>query len=152
MILAGLRLNAIMNIVRLLPTAVQSAQSFTLAVMHKIAVPFSLVVSVIAATTVFRNVFIKYDHFSGETSRSSHSNQAVATIGGTGRSGLSRARGNSASNNHVDTFALSSIKAVPHAAVEVHKVVDIERDAGYTGRQYKGHSIEDDDSFAEEKR
>ena len=43
--MAGLQLNPVMNIITL---------------------PFAIVVSVIAATTVFRNVFIAYDNFAGD--------------------------------------------------------------------------------------
>ncbi len=34
--------------------------------MNIITLPFAIVVSVIAATTVFRNVFIAYDNFAGD--------------------------------------------------------------------------------------
>jgi len=138
--LAGMSLNPIMNI---------------------IAVPFTLVVSVIAATTVFRHVFLMYDDFSGEASKTPvPSGHQVNTVGGTGRSGLSRGRGLSVSKHHgVDTFALSQVKSTGSTmtGIEVHKHVDVERDAGSRvalpyGRpsnHHNRHDDEDDSSFTE---
>ncbi|KAJ3503300.1 hypothetical protein NLJ89_g8494 [Agrocybe chaxingu] len=59
-IFAGLQLNPVMNIMFL---------------------PFALVVSVIAATTVFRNVFTAYDAFSNDTGHSGHSGHSSSRLG-----------------------------------------------------------------------
>ncbi|KAG8885203.1 hypothetical protein FRB98_001931 [Tulasnella sp. 332] len=140
-ILAGMKLNPIMNI---------------------IAIPFTLVVSVIAATTVFRNVFTMYDDFSGEnsphnnTGGSSGHGAGVVTIGGT--NGSRGARSGGTHRHGQNTFALSSMKSSPNAmaGIEVHKVVDVEGVAlpyNYSGhsRGTESNGDEDDLSFHEKK-
>ncbi|KAG9014887.1 hypothetical protein FRB94_009045 [Tulasnella sp. JGI-2019a] len=149
-ILASLALNPIMNI---------------------IAVPFTLVVSVIAATTVFRHVFTMYDDFSSETSphnTKSNSNfnsnsggaAGVATIGGTNRS--NRTRGSKPRHEENDSFALSSVKSSTNVmtGIEIHKVIDVEQEAAsrvalpYDHRKNRGVESNDDDdaSFRDEKK
>lgn len=53
-------------------------------VMNIITLPFALVVSVIAATTVFRNVFIRYDAFSSGGSGGKNGSTARLNLGDTG--------------------------------------------------------------------
>lgn len=53
-------------------------------VMNIITLPFALVVSVIAATTVFRNVFIRYESFSSGGSGGKNGSTARLNMGDTG--------------------------------------------------------------------
>lgn len=47
--------------------------------MNVICLPFACVISVIAATTIFRNVFTLYDSFSG-TTKGDSSNRAISEL------------------------------------------------------------------------
>jgi hypothetical protein len=97
-ILAGLQLNPVMNL---------------------ITVSFALVISVIAATTVFRNVFIASDSFSGEL-------RGFAGIISPAHEGPFRlqsgARSEVVFNHNISTEVLST-NETPH-------VVDVETDQG----------------------
>jgi len=124
-------------------------------VMNIIAVPFTLVTSVIAATTVFRHVFVLYDDFSGGDTTRGGSKDVVATVGGSGP--RSRGLGFSMSKSRQnDTFALASVRSNPGAAmagIEVHKVVDVDREALSYGQPNRIRTNDDDDSsWTEEKK
>lgn len=98
-VLAGLQLNPVMNLV---------------------AVPFALVVSVIAATTVFRNVFTASDSFSGEL-------RGFAGVTGSADDGPFRLHSGAHSevvfNHNTSTHEVLSTNETPH-------VVDVETDQG----------------------
>ncbi|KAG9047061.1 hypothetical protein FS837_003147 [Tulasnella sp. UAMH 9824] len=133
-------------------------------VMNIFALPFALVVSVIAATAVFRNVFTLYDGFaSGATSNSNSrpttSGQPVAgnTMGA--RTGVTRKMSMSKkSNNGVDSFALNPVSHTAsrdhHAfglgGIEVTRVVDVNVDiergaqSHYTTSSAKKGQLDDD--------
>jgi len=110
-------------------------------VMNIISIPFVLVVSVIASTTVFRNVFTLYDDFGSDgapTSRSATSygqSGPAVTFGGTPLNRIpGKGRFGSKQN---DTFAMSELQSTTtqignFGGIEVHQVVDIERDAEST--------------------
>jgi hypothetical protein len=101
-------------------------------VMNIIALPFALVVSVIAATTVFRNVFIAYDDFSSDTTAgasSSHHGQSsnvafnrVQVSHGT--------RGATVSGRRFtrDDIPMGDFKSSPDVTggVSIHRVVELD--------------------------
>ncbi|KAG8981257.1 hypothetical protein FRC05_004159 [Tulasnella sp. 425] len=133
-VLAGLSLNPIMNI---------------------IVLPMTLVVSVIASTTVFRNVFTLHDDFASEFEKSG------GTSGANGATNVSRitfGKGSSKpprfggtgrreflTTNQTDHFAMETVRSSPNLrGVEVTRTVDIERDADHT--LYNGdHKVDVDD-------
>lgn len=95
-------------------------------VMNIIALPFALVVSVIAGTTVFRNVFTTYDGFSSETSG------GLGSLGITSGGTPNRVTGGSlpswqrvTSSRHND-IPLGDFKGHGTGAISVHRVVDME--------------------------
>ncbi|KAG6865412.1 hypothetical protein C0991_002906, partial [Blastosporella zonata] len=109
MIIASLGLNPVMNIV---------------------ALPFALVVSVIASTTVFRNVFTTYDAFASEVtggavSSSAQNSGPLAYNGGRLTVGT---RGNT--TRRMDTaIPLSEYKHTGNVgAISVHRVVELAHD------------------------
>ena len=90
--------------------------------MNIIALPFALVVSVIAATTVFRNVFTAYDSFAF-----SSANPAA----GSGSKGSDSARG----PNHINlSQTMISAGDIPlgnfkgQQSLAVHQTIDIDVD------------------------
>jgi len=106
-------------------------------VMNIITLPFALVVSVIAATTVFRNVFTAYDNFTPD------SNSPSGASGASGASGPNRSDGPTLRTgarilfNHNTTSQQMSTNEIPLGdyksthdmeAISVHKVVDVEVD------------------------
>ncbi|KAG9017530.1 hypothetical protein FRB90_000955 [Tulasnella sp. 427] len=127
-ILAALSLNPIMNI---------------------IVLPMTLVVSVIASTTVFRNVFTLHDGFASEFEKTGTDHPAGTTGASRitfGAKGASRpprfgAGGGFMTNERTDQFAMQSLKS--GGGVQVTKVVDVERDADLP---YDGdHKVDNDD-------
>ena len=94
-------------------------------VMNIITLSFALVVSVIAATTVFRNVFIAYDNFTSDPNDSSGSSAPTLRTG-THILFNHNVSGQQTSKNEIplgDYKATQDIEANP-----VHKVVDVEVD------------------------
>lgn len=113
-------------------------------VMNIIALPFALVVSVIAATTVFRNVFTAYDSFAF-----SSSNPAT----GSGSRNNDSARG----PNHINLsqtmisagdIPLSNFKA--QQSLAVHQTIDIDVD-GVPMSHTRTHVMDPDDLSLTEK-
>ncbi|KDR76425.1 hypothetical protein GALMADRAFT_155974 [Galerina marginata CBS 339.88] len=141
-VMAGLHLNPVMNIMTL---------------------PFALVVSVIAATTVFRNVFTAYDSFAGDPyappSGGSHPNSRSSE--GPLRTG---ARILFANNSNVTTLQMSANEIPlgdyksPHdiGGISVHKVVDVEVDGAPSQtheslQKNKGRDCDNRSSLTSEK-
>ncbi|KAJ2926023.1 hypothetical protein H1R20_g11076, partial [Candolleomyces eurysporus] len=136
MIFAALQLNPVMNI---------------------LCLPFALVVSVIAATTVFRNVFTAYDAFSKDhsTGPSSSSKGQRITEGLSGFSNRHNARLNVSQgypSQHMSSndIALGDYKHRDHhdsvSPIAVTKVVDIDVDGVPIGRQTRSQGDSDMDS------
>jgi hypothetical protein len=102
-------------------------------VMNIIALPFALVVSVIAATTVFRNVFIAHDGFASGSSSGQHGANSSSVgyslprffTGGT-RSLTSWSRGPTK-----DRIPLDEYKSQDVGAISIHRVVDIDVDTAH---------------------
>ncbi|KAG6836792.1 hypothetical protein H0H93_003213 [Arthromyces matolae] len=92
-------------------------------VMNIMCLPFALVVSVIAATTVFRNVFLAHDSFSSETTgpTSSSSNPLPynSRLPGGTRHGTRK-------NTEIPLNEYRSTGAV--GAISVHRVVELAHD------------------------
>jgi len=110
--MAGLQLNPVMNVITL---------------------PFALVVSVIAATTVFRNVFTAYDGFSGDikgpTGASGPSNSSEGPSLRTGARILFN-HNTTTQQANTNEFPLGDYKSTHDMGpISVHKVVDVEVDA-----------------------
>lgn len=132
-VLAGLNLNAIMNIMVL---------------------PMTLVVSVIASTTVFRNVFTLHDDFASEfekTNGKSGTNPGTTNVsritfgkGGSTRPPRFGPRRDFLTTAGTDHFAMETVNSSPNlGGVEVTRTVDIERDAD---AHYNGdHKVDVDD-------
>lgn len=113
-------------------------------VMNIIALPFALVVSAIASTTVFRNVFIRYDAFSGENSNNPSSQQRGISDTGVNRLGTPRIHLTQGAPHHVVTNDIplgdykTSYASNHHhythdtigGGISVHKVVGVEVDDG----------------------
>ncbi|KAF5369189.1 hypothetical protein D9615_009957 [Tricholomella constricta] len=99
-------------------------------VMNIIALPFALVVSVIAATTVFRNVFIAYDAFSGDGSGSGSGGHSSGChysgpLSYNNRLASNGQRGTS-SRHTTNDIPLSQYKSSHDVgAVSVHRVVEL---------------------------
>lgn len=148
-VLGALALNQVMNIVCLTH---QSSSVGGPRRLHpdrlQFALPFALVVSIIASTAVFRNVFTLYDDFAGgpsSNSRPTTSGQGVIgnTMGArTGTRKMSMSKKNN--NTGVDSFALNPVS---HAAsrdhqafglggIEVTRVVDVNVDIERGGQHY----------------
>lgn len=95
-------------------------------VMNIMMLPFALVVSVIAATTVFRNVFVRYDAFASDRSKS----QAASSDNN--RSGFQHGFSNNprvafgSRNVRSDSIPLGEYKNHEVGAMSVHRVVDVE--------------------------
>lgn len=121
-IFAGLQLNPVMNIM---------------------ALPFAVVVSVIAATTVFRNVFTAYDAFSGDLNAPSDES----------KSGVVRTNARIIFNRNTTTHPATTTMGTNEyplgdfknsrpgdtvGALSVHKVVDVED--GDSSRRHVGFS------------
>lgn len=108
-------------------------------VMNIMALPFALVVSVIASTTVFRNVFILYDAFAGNSNNGGSSAQRGISESGMNRMNTPRINlTQGASSHHVMT---NDIPLAPYkngyasnhhyshheiGGITVHKVVDVD--------------------------
>ncbi|TFK36382.1 hypothetical protein BDQ12DRAFT_248941 [Crucibulum laeve] len=110
MIMASLALNPVMNI---------------------IALPFALVVSVIASTTVFRNVFIAHDSFFSDASGPGTSASGRTSDGPLNRLGGPRINfsHNASSHRMNSDIPLGEYKSTHDVgAISVHRVVDIEVD------------------------
>ncbi|KAG9019852.1 hypothetical protein FRB90_003442 [Tulasnella sp. 427] len=121
-------------------------------VMNIFALPFALVVSVIASTAVFRNVFILYDGFAGgpsSNSRPTTSGQAV--IGNTMGNNRNTTRKMSMSKRNqtgMDSFALNPVshtashnhQAFGLGGIEVTKVVDVNVDIERGAQAHYGNS------------
>ncbi|KAF9554796.1 hypothetical protein CPC08DRAFT_162416 [Agrocybe pediades] len=109
-IMAGLHLNPVMNIITL---------------------PFACVVSVIAATTVFRNVFTTYDSFSreGNTPSSKIGSSARDTGFRTGPHILFNSNVTSTNAARTNDFPLGTYRSANDVGtISVHKVVDVSSD------------------------
>ncbi|KAG8949821.1 hypothetical protein FRC00_007962 [Tulasnella sp. 408] len=113
-------------------------------IMNIIVLPMTLVVSVIASTTVFRNVFILHDDFASESERTGKpsTNQPTATVSritfgkGSNRPPRFGGRRDFLTTNGTDTFAMETVRSSPNlGGVEVTRTVDIERDGD---AQYNG--------------
>ncbi|KAG9050125.1 hypothetical protein FS837_007650 [Tulasnella sp. UAMH 9824] len=114
-------------------------------IMNIIVLPMTLVVSVIASTTVFRNVFILHDDFASEFERTGKSgtNQPTTNVSritfGKGSNRAPRFGGRRdflTTNGGTDHFAMETVRSSPNlGGVEVTRTVDIERDgdAPYNG-------------------
>lgn len=100
-------------------------------VMNIIALPFALVVSVIAATTVFRNVFTLYDAFSSDSGLPVTSS-GRAESNGPLRFGAAGARvdfaHNSGHHHSSNDIPLNAYKSHDAGTISVHRVVDIDVD------------------------
>jgi hypothetical protein len=105
-IMAGLQLNPIMNIM---------------------TIPFALVVSVIAATTVFRNVFVAYDNFHGDADSPNGDSGRTANSGSFMRTGAQILFNHNTATHQVSTneIPLGQYKTDMSPA-SVHKLVDVE--------------------------
>lgn len=108
-IMAGIHMNPVMNIITL---------------------PFALVVSVIAATTVFRNVFTAYDNFTGDSNNPSGASGPNRSEGPTLRTGARILFNHNASHQQMSTneIPLGDYKSTHDMDIAVHKVVDVEVD------------------------
>ncbi|KAF9527459.1 hypothetical protein CPB83DRAFT_793263 [Crepidotus variabilis] len=127
-IFAGLQLNPVMNIMTL---------------------PFALVVSVIAATSVFRNVFVAFDSFSSDGTPVSGGSNGPGVRGGTKPSAhilfkdsMATSRGASAVSSSDDPIPLGQFRSA--GTITVSKVVNVEVDGQhttYTADPEKGHVL-----------
>lgn len=108
-IMAGLQLNPVMNI---------------------ITISFALIVSVIAATTVFRNVFIAYDNFHGDSEGPNAASGRAADSGPFLRTGARILFNHNTTTNQMSTndVPLGQYKT-EMSRVSVHKMVDVEVDS-----------------------
>jgi hypothetical protein len=104
-------------------------------VMNIMCLPFALVVSVVASTTVFRNVFTSYDAFSKDSSGPTSGSKVSEGIAGLSAGMSGRPRFN-LSHNH-STAGPTSSNDIPlgeyksqHETITVTKVVDIDVDHG----------------------
>ncbi|KAF9462713.1 hypothetical protein BDZ94DRAFT_1165280 [Collybia nuda] len=95
-------------------------------VMNIIALPFALVVSVIAATTVFRNVFTAFDGFSSE-SGGQNTGSGINSGGALNRMAVGGPRFSS-SRRMTHDIPLSDYKSHDVTSVSVHRVVDMDVD------------------------
>jgi hypothetical protein len=95
-------------------------------VMNIIALPFALVVSVIAATTVFRNVFTAFDAFSSESSGQT-SGTGIHSGGPLNRLTAGGQRLTS-SRRMTNDIPLGDYKSHDVTAISVHRVVDMDVD------------------------
>ncbi|KAG6888367.1 hypothetical protein C0992_008669 [Termitomyces sp. T32_za158] len=105
-------------------------------VMNIMCLPFALVVSVIASTTVFRNVFITYDSFSSEGNGPSSSNSTPLNY--SGRLAMSGSRMNS-SRRVTTEIPLNDYKSTGAAGtISVHRVIELAHDeyAPHTRSEY----------------
>ncbi|KAJ3568295.1 hypothetical protein NP233_g5805 [Leucocoprinus birnbaumii] len=131
-------------------------------VMNIIALPFALVVSVIASTTVFRNVFIQYDAFSSDTSKNLSSQQRGISDSAVNRLGTPRINLTNGASHHVVTNDIplgeykTSYAGHHHythdtigGGISVHKVVDVEVD---TESPNTKSQLSGDDSLHEKGR
>lgn len=95
-------------------------------VMNNITLPFALVISVIAATTVFRNVFIAYDGFSSESGGSEGTSSGGLNSGplrlNTGGQRINPSR------PMVNNVPLGQYKTHDVRAISVHRVVEFDVD------------------------
>jgi hypothetical protein len=101
-------------------------------VMNVIALPFALVVSVIAATTVFRDVFVAYDGFGNSSSSRQYRASTSTSSVGNGRGGLRGGNRWSAVSSQGLTRAsqmfMDDHKGQDVGHISVHRVVDISID------------------------
>lgn len=133
-------------------------------VMNIFALPFALVVSVIASTAVFRNVFTLYDDFAGgpsSNSRPTNSGQPVVGATTGARTNVRKTSITKKSNNGLDSFALNPVSHTAsqnhHAfglgGIEVTRVVDVNVDiergaqSHYTSSGKKGNLDDDSDGW-----
>ncbi|KAF8884823.1 hypothetical protein BD779DRAFT_1442846 [Infundibulicybe gibba] len=101
-------------------------------VMNIVALPFALVVSVIAATTVFRNVFVLYDGFSGDYTKQKASNTS-STRAGTDIRFVTTPRVKTSSvgattHRFTSDIPLDELKNQNNASISIHRVVDVDVD------------------------
>jgi hypothetical protein len=99
-------------------------------VMNIIALPFAMVVSAIAATTVFRNVFTRYDGFSFESSSNASSGHRGLNDTGVLRLGNPRIKLTHGSSHHgmMNDIPLGESKSTyssHHGGITAHQVVDV---------------------------
>lgn len=100
-------------------------------VMNIITLPFALVVSVIAATTVFRNVFTAYDNFTADSNSPSGASGPNRSDGPTLRTGARILFNHNSTSQQMSTneIPLGDYKSTHNMeAISVHKVVDVEVD------------------------
>jgi hypothetical protein len=99
-------------------------------VMNIIALPFALVVSVIAATTVFRNVFVAYDSFGHDSSSGARSASTFRNGGG-----VLRFFGSPWSTTPSQRLTrdlhmpMDDYKSQDVGSISVHRVIDINVDS-----------------------
>ena len=109
-VMAGLHMNPVMNIITL---------------------PFALVVSVIAATTVFRNVFTAHDNFTADSNSPSGASGPNRSDGPTLRTGARILFNHNSTTQQMSTneIPLGDYKSTHDMEpISVHKVVDVEVD------------------------
>jgi len=118
-------------------------------VLSVISLPFTVIVSVIASTTVFCNVFLLSGNFSSNHAQDEMSvGEQRATFG---RSGGFRASKLTSDRDH---FALRQTRTAASTGdgIEVHKVVeiDVERENGsFSFPSHKAQATDDDLSISE---
>ncbi|KAH6902449.1 hypothetical protein BKA70DRAFT_1567892 [Coprinopsis sp. MPI-PUGE-AT-0042] len=122
--------------------------------MNLMCLSFALVVSVIASTTIFRNVFTAYDAFSSGVSPSSNAGSRGFTDPyPTSRTngGRFNVSGGARSNAHTATdIPLGHYS--PHEGISVHKMVDIDVDGVAVTHSKDGQTMSDDNSLMEKHR
>jgi len=102
-------------------------------VTNIIALPFALVVSVIAATTVFRNVFVAYDGFENNVTSSGQHGTDTSNVGN-GRGAVrsfGRSRSSTASSHRLireSRMIMDGYKSQDFGTISVHRVVDVNVD------------------------
>ncbi|KAG6885875.1 hypothetical protein C0993_008394 [Termitomyces sp. T159_Od127] len=112
-------------------------------VMNIMCLPFALVVSVIASTTVFRNVFVTYDSFSSEGTGPNSSNSTPLNY--SGRLAMSGTRVNT-SRRVTTEIPLNDYKSTGAVgAISVHRVVELahDDDAPHTCAQFHGRALDE---------
>ncbi|KAF8156883.1 hypothetical protein B0H34DRAFT_783168 [Crassisporium funariophilum] len=124
-------------------------------VMNIMALPFALVVSVIAATTVFRNVFTAYDSFSSDSNKQSGNSGAPRSEGPLLRTGARILFANNTTTHQVSTneIPLGEYKTNSDIGnISVHRVVDVEVDGVPKESKSKAHGYNDrSPTFTQEK-
>lgn len=112
--------------------------------MNIMTLPFALVVSVIAATTVFRNVFVSFDNFAGD-SNPANNNSNPWSKQNTKASRIVFKNSMATSNGESSSSSDQSIKMDPiksGASITVSRVVEVSVDEPRSNRDLeKGSSL-----------